>query len=492
MALHILIIMVMKKIFFFYLMAFAVPCLAFAQGVARKMVLSFPHEEDTTFIHVFMPETSLNTGKAIVDCPGGGYSHLSMENEGTTWANFFCQRGITFSVVQYRMPKGNREIPVSDAENAVKLLRDSAEQWGINPYDVGIMGFSAGGHLASTVATHAEFDGRPDFCILFYPVVTMGKKGQHEGSCRNFLGKDRDNEQIMKLYSNDLQVRRHLTPPTIIFLANDDTGVPPVSNGIAYYSAMRNAGNNCALHVYPQGGHGFGFRESFPYHEQMLSELEQWLRNLSTPSKEAVRVACVGNSITDGSGIDMAEKNGYPAQLQKKLGNNYHVRNFGVGARTLMNSGDRPYMKELAWRDVLAFNPNVVIVKLGTNDSKTDNWKFKKDFEADYQIMIDKLSSLPAKPRIFLAHPIKAFKTQWTITDSVIVNEVIPAIDRVAEKNGLEVIDLHNAIEDETLILSDGIHPNTKGAAKLAEVIAKAVLSEPIYKKTKKRTKTKK
>ncbi len=481
----------MKK-YFVYLMAFFLPYLAFAQGVARKFVLSFPHEKDTTFVHVFMPEKSVNTGRAIVDCPGGGYSHLSMENEGTIWADFFCQKGITFAVVQYRMPKGDRDIPVSDAENAVKLLRDSADQWGINPYDIGIMGFSAGGHLASTVATHAEFEARPNFCILFYPVITMGKKGQHEGSCRNFLGKDRDDEQLMKLYSNDLQVRRHLTPPTIILLANDDTGVPPVSNGIAFYSAMRNAGNNCALHVYPQGGHGFGFRDSFPYHEQMLSELEQWLKKLDSPKKEAVRVACVGNSITDGSGIDMAEKNGYPAQLQKKLGNGYHVKNFGVGARTLMNSGDRPYMKELAWRDVLAFNPNVVIIKLGTNDSKTDNWAHKKDFEADYQIMIDKLSSLPAKPRIFLAHPIKAFKTQWTITDSVIVNEVIPAIDRVAERNGLEIIDLHNAIEDGALILSDGIHPNAKGAAKLAEVVARAVLSEPVHKKVKKRTKAKK
>ena len=463
---------------------------AAAQSVARQISISLAN--DSAVVYGFLPEQEKATGRAILACPGGGYNHLSMQNEGTDWTEFFCQKGIAFFVLQYRMPKGNRRIPLTDAENAIRLIRDSAESWTVNPYDVGIMGFSAGGHLASTVSTHAEFAARPNFSILFYPVVTMGKQGQHEGSCKNLLGNDRDDEKIIREFSNQFQVRRHLTPPAAIFLANDDRGVPPVANGIAYYSAMRNAGNNCALYVYDHGGHGFGFRESFPYHEQMKSELETWLRKQKAPRKDAVRVACIGNSITDGSGIDMAENFGYPAQLQQILGDGYHVKNFGVGARTLLNNGDRPYMKELAWRDALAFNPQVVIIKLGTNDSKTDNWIYQSEFAADYQTMIDALKALPANPRIILAHPIKAFKDQWTITDSVIVNEVIPQIDAVARKNKLEVIDLYSAITSSKHILADGIHPNEKGAGVMAQHVAEVIKSVPQISKENKKSRKRK
>ncbi len=465
---------------------------AMAQGIARQFVIPIPHEKDTTKLYVFLPEKNTASGRAVLVCPGGGYSHLAMQHEGTQWAEFFCNQGAALVVLQYRMPKGNRQIPVSDAENAIRLIRDSAQVWGVNPYDVGIMGFSAGGHLASTVSTHAEFDARPNFSILFYPVVTMGKKGQHEGSCKNFLGKDRDNEEIARQFSNDRQVRRHLTPPAIILLANDDRGVPPVANGVAYYTAMRNAGNNCALHVYPSGGHGFGIRESFKFHDMMMSELGTWLTQLKAPRQDAIRVACIGNSITDGSGIDMAENQGYPAQLQQQLGDGYYVKNFGVGARTLLNNGDHPFMKELAWRDALAFNPQVVIIKLGTNDSKTENWKHRAEFAADYQQMIDALNALPSHPRIILAHPIKAFKTQWTITDQVITEEVIPEIDAVAEKNDLEVLDLHSVLTDPKQVIADGIHPNPSGAGMIAKAVAEVIKSQPPVKKGKNKRKSKK
>ena len=483
-----------RKLLLYFFIAWLLPMALQAQSVSRSFVISLPHDADTTKLHVFLPNPEKATGRAVLDCPGGGYGHLSMQNEGTDWAEFFCRKGIAFVVLQYRMPKGDPNVPISDAEGAIRLIRDSAALWNVNPLDVGVMGFSAGGHLASTISTHAEAAVRPNFSILFYPVVTMEKKGQHEGSCKNFLGKQRDDESASKLYSNQRQVRRHLTPQAIVLLANDDTGVPPVTNGIAYYSAMRNAGNECALHVYPRGGHGFGIRESFPYHRQMLDDLSTWLDKLKAPRCEAIRVACIGNSITDGSGIDMAETKGYPAQLQQLLGDDYYVKNFGVGARTLLNHGDHPFMNELAWRDALAFNPQVVIIKLGTNDSKTDNWKFKNEFEADYQQMIDKLNALPSKPRIILAHPIKAFIDRWTITDSVITSEVIPAIDRVAQRNRLEVIDLHGVITDNSLMLADGIHPNAKGAGKMAEAVAK-VIKQPLPvadRKSSKKTKRKK
>ena len=383
--------------------------------------------------------------------------------------------GIAYFVLTYRMPNGDRNIPLSDAFNAIKTVRDSSSVWNINPYDVGIMGFSAGGHLASTVSTHAPWKSRPDFSILFYPVISMKESDTHKGSVIGFLGDARSDEKLVNEYSNDRQVRCHTTPPAIILLANDDRAVPPVTNGVAYYSAMRNQGNECSMFIYPSGGHGFGFRSSFKYHDQMISDLTTWLKNLKSPQKDAIRVACIGNSITEGSGIPMSSQFGYPAQLQRIMGNNYHVKNFGVGAQTLLNKGDNPYMKRPEWKGVLSFNPNIVVIKLGTNDTKPQNWQFNKEFQHDLLEMIEELQKLPANPRILLAHPIRAFKSTWDINDNIIVNELIPIINQVAKKKKLQVIDLHEAITDEKMLLDDGIHPNEKGAQRIAEVVAEAI-----------------
>ena len=417
------------------------------------------------------------TGQAVVACPGGGYSHLSIQNEGHDWADYFNRQGIAYFVLTYRMPKGDRTIPVGDAEKAIRTVRDSADVWGVNPYNVGIMGFSAGGHLASTVSTHSDFAARPDFSILFYPVISMNERETHKGSCVNFLGAEgQRDKQLVKAFSNQNAVCAHLTPPAIILTANDDRAVPPVTNAIAYYSAMRRAGNDCALYVYPAGGHGFGFRSTFGYHQQMLDDLTMWLKTHKGPKREALRVACIGNSITDGFGIDMAEQQGYPAQLQRLLGSGYYVRNFGVSSRTLLNKGDRPYQNERAWRDALAFKPDIVLIKLGTNDSKPENWQYGKDFAADLQQMVDALKAGENHPRIVLCTPIPAFKPTWNINDSVIVNGITPIINKVAKKNKLQVVDLHTCFAGEgDKMLADGIHPDAKGARRLAEIIAEAL-----------------
>jgi acetyl esterase/lipase len=428
----------------------------------------------------YLPEQP--TGKAVVGCPGGGYRGLSMQNEGHDWATYFNQQGIAYFVLTYRMPKGDRTIPIGDAEKAISTVRDSANVWHINPDDVGIMGFSAGGHLASTVSTHSEYAVRPNFSILFYPVISMNEKETHKGSCVNFLGEEGQKDaKLVKEFSNQHAVRRHLTPPAIILTANDDRTVPPVTNGVAYYSAMRWQGNDCALYIYPTGGHGFGFRSSFTYHDQMLNDLTTWLKNHQGPKPGALRVACIGNSITDGFGIEMATQIGYPAQLQKLLGNGYYVKNFGVSGRTLLNKGDLPYQKEKAWRDALAFNADIIIIKLGTNDSKPENWQFNKGFKEDLQQMTDLLRASGRQhgktdQRIYLCTPIPAFKPTWNINDSVIVNGIIPIIKQVAKKNKFNVIDLHTSYAgDGDKMLNDGIHPDHKGARRMAEIIAEAI-----------------
>ena len=441
---------------------------AAATPTARHFVITFAEGARLT---AYLPTQP--SGRAIVDLPGGGYSHLAVDHEGHQWADWMNRQGIAFFVLEYRMPKGDRTIPLTDAYHAMTTVRDSATAWRVNPYDVGIMGFSAGGHLASAVSTHAPWAARPNFSILFYPVVSMDERVTHKGSCANFLGAEGMKDQrLIRQWSNDACVRRHLTPPACVILSTDDRVVPPVTNGVAYYSAMRRAGNNCALYAYPSGGHGYGIRKNFAFHEQMLGDLKAWLATIAAPREQALRVACIGNSITDGMGIDMSEVYGYPAVLQRLLGKNYNVKNFGVSARTLMNKGDLPYMKEQAWADAQAFLPNIVVIKLGTNDSKDYNWIHGADYGADLQKMVDTLRALPSKPQIYVCSPIPAARI-WGISDSVIVNGEIPAIKRVVKKNKLAYIDLHTEFKPtEGLMQRDGIHPTDKGAAQLAKIIA--------------------
>ena len=227
----------------------------------------------------YLPEQP--TGRAIIDCPGGGYNHLAMQHEGHDWAAWFNSQGIAFFVLTYRLPQGDRTIPMSDAQQAIRIVRDSAKEWGINPNDVGIMGFSSGGHLASLVSTHSTPDCRPNFSILFYPVISMNEPEGHIGSCVNFLGEEGvKDEQLVKEWSSHNAVRSQETPPAIILTATDDRVVPVVTNAILYYTAMNRAGIPCALYVYPSGGHGFGFRTSWLCHDQMLGDLQEWLKTL--------------------------------------------------------------------------------------------------------------------------------------------------------------------------------------------------------------------
>ena len=455
----------------------------------------------------FLPESPC--GRAIVGIPGGGYSVLSNNHEGTMASTWLNQRGIAYFVVNYRLPEGDRTRPISDVEQGFRIVRDSAKVWGINPHDVGIMGFSAGGHLASVISTHSAFDVRPDFSILFYPVISMDERVSHKWSCVNFLSEEGQKDPaLVRDFSTMNAVQRHITPPALIISASDDRLVPFVTNGLEYYKAMRNAGNECAMYVYPTGDHGFGFGPWFKYHQQLLTDIGNWLDARQAPKTDAIRVACIGNSITDGYGIDMASAYGYPAQLQKKLGADYWVRNFGVSSRTMLNKGDWPYMNEPAWREALAFKSDVVIIKLGTNDSKPENWQYNAEFKQDLEQMIftlrpdlkqyasmpakkaqkalakalakaAKSGAAPAKPRILLCTPIPAFKSTWNINDSVIVNGVIPIQQEVAAKYGLEVIDLHTLFaNDGDKVLDDGIHPDGKGAARMADIIATALKTE--------------
>jgi len=194
-------------------------------------------------------------------------------------------------------------------------------------------------------------------------------------------------------------------------------------------------------------------------------------------SLATVKVACVGDSITYGSGIKDRAKDSYPAQLGKLLGADYEVANFGVGGATLLSKGNKPYIETYAYLPALKFEPNIVVIKLGTNDSKPFNWIYKEDFESDLISLINSFASLPTKPVIFLCRQAPAIEDRWGITESVIAGEVFPKVQKVAKERGLTVIDMHKILEGKPDLFSDKIHPNPEGAKLMAQEVQKAIKS---------------
>ena len=234
-------------------------------GVIRISKVSFPQ------IEIFKPSKSSGKTSAVIICPGGGYAILAYNLEGTAVANILNNWGITAVVLTYRLPSDeimeDKSIgPLQDAQRAIQYVRENAKQLNVDPEKVGIMGFSAGGHLASTASTHfnkeyisnpKHISLRPDFSILGYPVISMIDSVTHKGSRNNLLGTS-PSAKVVENFSNELQVSEN-TPPTFIVLAGDDNGVKP-RNSISYYEALLKHHVPAELHIYQNGGHGFGTR----------------------------------------------------------------------------------------------------------------------------------------------------------------------------------------------------------------------------------------
>lgn len=194
--------------------------------------------------------------------------------------------------------------------------------------------------------------------------------------------------------------------------------------------------------------------------------------------KEPVRVACVGDSITYGHGIKDRLHDAYPGVLSTMLGEKYDVRNFGVSGTTTMMGTDMPYMNEQAYKDALAFNPQIVTIKLGTNDSKPYNWDGNDHFKKDLKTLIESFRALPAKPQIWLCLPVPAYGHAWSINDSIIYNGVIPFIKEVAQEENLPLIDLNTPFQGKRQYFPDTIHPNEEGEKMIAEIIFEKVFKK--------------
>lgn len=248
----------------------------------------------TPDIAVFLPTKANATGQAVVICPGGGYYILAYDWEGTDFAKWLNSKGIAAIVLKYRLPVSKNHItphlsPLMDAQRALRLTRYHAKEWNIDTAKVGIMGFSAGGHLASTAGTHFDygktsatdavetFSARPDFMILVYPVITFSQPTMHSGSRGALLGQNPD-PKLVTYYSNELQVQAD-TPPTFLVHAGDDE-VVPVDNSILFYQALRAKKVPAELHIYPTGGHGFSLAIGHGYLQTWTERCADWLKNL--------------------------------------------------------------------------------------------------------------------------------------------------------------------------------------------------------------------
>ncbi|HEV2492294.1 MAG TPA: alpha/beta hydrolase [Terriglobia bacterium] len=266
------------------------------EDVKPKLALLWPDgapgaagdaEEDRPSLIVYVPPQGKATGTGIVVCPGGGYAGLAMDYEGSQVAEWLNSLGIAAFVLKYRVgPRYHHPAEMEDGQRAVRFVRFHANGYGIVPDHVGIWGFSAGGHLASTIGTH--FDNgkpggdavdrvscRPDFMVLAYPVISFTTPYAHKGSMRNLLG-DKPDVQLVQSLSNELQVTRQ-TPPTFLFHTNADDAVPP-ENSVLFYMALRKNEVPAELHIFAAGRHGVGLAHNHPELAIWSKLLVNWLR----------------------------------------------------------------------------------------------------------------------------------------------------------------------------------------------------------------------
>lgn len=247
----------------------------------RELKYTYTKAEDGIDMEVYLPTEETNIKVAVIACPGGSYSsHAS--HEGAVWAPYFNELGVAFAVLKYTLPAGDPSKPIGDMETALTILNEMADKWLIDKNKIGVMGFSAGGHLACFAATASEYSSeiRPDFQILVYPVTTMST-GTHAGSRTNFLGADASNEEMM-LYSNELWVSSD-TPKAFITYAKSETVVPPASNGKAFYNAMIKAGAKAELLELVGTKHGWhhdNAEHETTYLQPMKARLTPWLQKL--------------------------------------------------------------------------------------------------------------------------------------------------------------------------------------------------------------------
>ncbi|MFI3304926.1 MAG: GDSL-type esterase/lipase family protein [Rikenellaceae bacterium] len=451
-------------------------------------------EQGDLNLEIFYPNDTKKGKKrvAIISFFGGGWSSGSTKHFYEQ-SEYYASLGIVAITPEYRISSRHKTTPfeaVMDAKSAVRWVRQHSKELGIDPNKIIVSGGSAGGHLAACTGTIEGCDedavqkvsSKPNALILFNPVSKTTKDGYGSG---RVVGRETEISPVH-------HIKRGVVP-TLILHGTHDTTVP-YANSVEFAEKMLECGNECRLVSAFGENHGFFngslFRKSNGSRnfDKCMYETSKFLAEQGYISEDKVmekpdpiRVACLGNSITFGARIENREQDCYPANLQRLLGDDYDVKNFGRSGATLLTNGNVPYIETIPYKALQEFGPDVVIIKLGTNDSKGLNWdSHSAEFEADYKALIAKLKSNPArKAEVILCSPMPAFLKRETFTgdsqkmidDSVIINHIYPIIKKLAKGNKSLFIDAYHPFVDRADLFPDKIHPGAEGAKMLAELI---------------------
>ncbi|MFR9619660.1 MAG: GDSL-type esterase/lipase family protein [Rikenellaceae bacterium] len=438
-------------------------------------------------LHVFYPDGQKEGKKrpVVISFFGGGWNSGNV-NQFFDQSRFYASLGMVGISADYRVISKDKTTPfesVMDAKSAVRWVRQNSKMLGIDPNKIVTSGGSAGGHVAACtgIIEGVEDDAKlkvssaPNAMILFNPVVNTTEEGY---GANKLVGRERELSPVHHI--------REGLPPTLVMHGTKDTTVP-YQNAVDFTAAMVAAGNECRLVSGFGENHGLfnspNFRKSCGSrnYNRSMYESAKFLADLGyiteelIPEKTIIRVACVGNSITFGSRVEEREKNAYPVVLQQLLGDDYEVANFGKPGATLLAGGNLPYNKCAEYQKLVEFAPDVVIVMLGTNDSKEMNWRLKDQFESDYLELLNTLRpNSERSPQIFICTPITAFTAadSKTINSAIIRDEITPIVKSVAKKSrAAALIDLNEIFAEDAKLFPDNVHPNAAGAKKMATVI---------------------
>ncbi|MFI3261668.1 MAG: GDSL-type esterase/lipase family protein [Rikenellaceae bacterium] len=439
-------------------------------------------------LHIFYPNDQ-KKGKnrpVVISFFGGGWA-TGNPNQFYEQSEYYASLGMVAISAEYRISKTDKTTPfecVMDGKSAVRWVREHYKELGINPNKIVTSGGSAGGHVAACTALIEGYEDDedlsissvPNAMILFNPVLNTTKAGY---GANKLVGRETE----ISAYHH---IRPNL-PPTIVMHGTHDTTVP-YQNSVDFTKEMVENGNDCTLISAFGENHGFFngtfFRESCGHRniDRCMYESTLFLSRLGfiskkiKPTKEPLRIACLGNSITFGATVTDRANNSYPAVLQGLVGDDYEVKNFGLSGSTLLKKGNKPYTESDQYKQLYEYAPEVIILKLGTNDSKAMNWKYGDEFMNDYIKLIEALKANPVRrPEIIVCAPTPAFLGNETekINDSIIVNQIIPIIKQVAKKKNLLFIDTYSHFEGKGEFFPDKIHPNNEGAKELANYIYK-------------------
>ncbi|MBR1878620.1 MAG: alpha/beta hydrolase fold domain-containing protein [Paludibacteraceae bacterium] len=430
----------------------------------------------------------------LLVCPGGGYRYTSVGNEGIRVAEFFVPRGYNIAVLKYRLPNGHEHIPLEDASRAMELLRDSIEAWHLPSAQLGVMGFSAGGHLAASLLTkYPSPEARPDYGILVYPVISMDSTITHQGSCRQLLGEHPADEQRL-LWSAEKQVTAH-TPPCLIVACQDDPTVQ-VENSIRFYQSLTAAHVPASMMFVPVGKHGWGFSRSFPQRELiergMLSFLAQFhpvdvlepeykrdarrndWANFGRYAKDneqikaarsKTKVVFYGNSITQGW---------YKMRPDFFLSNGFVGR--GISGQT---------SSELLVRfrqDVIDLHPKTVVILCGINDIAENNGTISLEHTMGNIISMCELAKAN-KIRPVLCSVLPARTCRWNPFVIDVPQQVIALnalIKAYADASHIRYVDYYSAMADsdgglKQGLSNDDVHPTVSGYEIMEPIVLKAL-----------------